>query len=107
MIISIKRKKIDRLILEEQWIKINSEIKDEYSRKAESKLRTVKYTNTPSPHFIGALKTGFVFGVNLRLRLMDHQYQRLENLMLELVKRKPQEDILGLLNTDDGYRDAK
>lgn len=27
--------------------------------------------------------------------------------MLELVKRKPQEDILGLLNTDDGYRDAK
>ena len=99
--------------LEEEWLKRKLEIEIEHGKKREdgesSKPQAVKlqkYTITP---FTGEYKDWLRFWNQFTVEVDGSRISEISkfNYLMELVKGKPRDDILGLLHTVEGYNEAK
>ena len=103
---------MQRQQLEEEWLKKRAELRQDresISAPASAKPQSVKLQKYSITPFKGDYKDWIRFWNQFSVEVDGSAILKISkfNYLLELVKGKPREDILGLPHTEDGYDEAK
>ena len=103
---------MQRQQLEEEWLKKRAELRQDresISAPASAKPQSVKLQKYSITPFKGDYKDWIRFWNQFSVEVDGSAILKISkfNYLLELVKGKPREDILGLPHTEDGYDETK